>query len=115
MTGISQVSLQAQARGTLAQQDVTVSSDFDRILQDAAGKMVNELAAKFGAELQAAISAKIAEPMQQLKNNLSGFNGIASDLTERVTQYNAILKNLLEKSLPTKGLKSLPGGFKLPF
>jgi len=115
VTGISQVSLQAQVRGTLEQQDVTLSSDLDRILQDAAGKMVNELAAKFGAELQTAISAKIAEPMQQLKNNLSGLNGIASDLTERVTQHNDILKNLLEKSLPPKGLKNLPGGFKLPF
>lgn len=115
VTGMSQVSLQAQVRGTLEQQDVTLSSDLDRILQDAAGKMVNELAAKFGAELQTAISAKIAEPMQQLKNNLSGLNGIASDLTERVTQHNDILKNLLEKSLPPKGLKNLPGGFKLPF
>jgi hypothetical protein len=53
--------------------------------------------------------------MQQLKNNLSGFNGMASDLTERVTQHNDILKNLLEKNLPPTGLKNLPGGFKLPF
>ena len=115
VTGITQLSLQAQVRGTLAQPDVTLSSDLDRILQDAAGKMVNELAAKFGAELQAAISAKIAEPMQQLQKNLAGFEGIAGDLTKRVTQHNGILKSLLEKSLPTKGLKSLPGGFKLPF
>ena len=115
VTGVSQLSLQADVKGTLAQHDVTLSSDLDRILQDAAGKMVNELAAKFGAELQSAISAKIAEPMQQLKNNLSGFEGIADELTERVTQHNDVLKSLLEKSLPTKGLKGLPGGLKLPF
>ena len=77
--------------------------------------MVNELAAKFGAQLQAAISAKIAEPMQDLKSNLSGFNKIADDLTERMTQQNDLLKSLLEKSLPIKGLKGLPGGFKVPF
>ncbi|MCA9457008.1 MAG: hypothetical protein KC587_10115, partial [Nitrospira sp.] len=94
---------------------VTISSDLDRILQDAAGKMVNELAAKFGAELQSAISAKIAEPMQQLKNKLSGFERIAGELTERVTQHHDVLNSLLEKSLPNKGLKDLPGGFKLPF
>jgi uncharacterized protein (TIGR03545 family) len=64
VTDISQLSLQVAVKGTLEQQDVTLSSDLDRILQNAAGKMVNELAAKFGAELQSAISAKIAKPMQ---------------------------------------------------
>ncbi|HBP90734.1 MAG TPA: hypothetical protein DD706_23940, partial [Nitrospiraceae bacterium] len=115
VTDISQLSIQADVTGTLEQYDVTVSSDLDRILQDTAGKIVNELAANFGAELQTAISAKIAEPMQQLKKNLSGFERMAGELTERITQHNDVLKSLLEKSLPTKGLKDLPGGFKLPF
>jgi len=115
VTDISQLSLQADVKGTLEQHDVTLSSDLDRILQNAAGKMVNELAAKFGAELQSAISAKIAKPMQDLKSNLSGFNKIAEDLTERLTQQNDLLKSLLEKNLPIKGLKGLPGGLKLPF
>jgi len=114
VTDISQLALQADVKGTLEHHDVTLSSDLDRILQNAAGKMVNELAAKFGAELQSAISAKIAEPMNQLKANMAGFDGIASDLTERVTGHNDILKSLLEKTLPTKDLK-LPGGLKLPF
>jgi uncharacterized protein (TIGR03545 family) len=115
MKDISQLSLQADVKGTLAQYDVNLSSDLDHILQNAAGKMVNDLAAKFGAELQSAISAKIAEPMQELKKNLAGFDDIAGDLTERVTQHNDLLKSLLEKNLPTKGLKNLPGGLKLPF
>ena len=115
VTDISQLSIQADVEGTLEQQDVTLSSDLDRILQNAAGKMVNELAAKFGAELQSAISAKIAKPMQDLKSNLSGFNKIAEDLTDRLAQENDLLKSLLEKSLPVKGLKGLPGGLKLPF
>jgi len=111
---ISQFSLQAKAQGTLDQYNVKISSDLDRILQHAAGKMVNEVAAKFEAKLQSAISARIAEPMQELKKNLSGFESIAEDLTERVTQHNEVLKSLLEKTLPTKDLK-LPGGLKLPF
>lgn len=115
VTGVSEFSLQADVTGTLEKHEVTVSSDLDRILQDAAGKMVNESAAEFGTNLQSAISAKIAEPMQQLNNNLSGFKEIAGQLTERVTQHNEVLKSLLEKSLPTKGLKDLPGGLKLPF
>jgi len=111
---ISQLALQADVKGTLEQYDITVSSDLDRIVQNAAGKMVNELATKFGAELQSAISAKIAEPMKQLKTNMAGFDGLAGDLTERVTEHNDVLKSLLEKNLPTKDLK-LPGGLKLPF
>ena len=114
VVGISQLALQADVKGTLEHYDVTVSSDLDRILQNAAGKMVNELAAKFGAELQSAISAKIAEPMKQLQANMAGLDGLAGDLTERVTEHNDVLKSLLEKSLPTKGL-NLPGGLKLPF
>ncbi len=114
VTGISQFSLQADASGTIKQPVVAISSDLDRILQKAAGNMVNELAAKFGANLQTAISTKITEPMKELKSKMAGFDGIAGDLTERVTQRNDILKSLLEKTLPTKGLK-LPGGLKLPF
>jgi hypothetical protein len=53
--------------------------------------------------------------MQDLKGNLSGFNKIAEDLTDRLAQENDLLKSLLEKSLPIKGLKGLPGGLKLPF
>jgi len=115
VTGISQLSFEANVKGTLQQQDITLTSDLDRILRKAAGQMVDESAQTFGAELQSAISAKIAEPMQQLKKSLSGFDGIAGDLTERMTQHNGILNSLLEKTLPTKSLKNLPGGFKLPF
>lgn len=111
---ISTLSLRANVTGTLEQHDVTLSSDLDQILKKAAGKMVNELAAKFGAELQLAITARIAKPMQDLKKNFSAFDGIAGDLIERVTQHDDILKSLLEKTLPTKDLQ-LPGGFKLPF
>ncbi|MDT3778068.1 TIGR03545 family protein [Nitrospira sp. MA-1] len=115
VAGVSEFSVQANVTGTLEQHEVTVSSDLDGVLQDPAGKMVNEMAAKFGTELQSAISAKIAEPMQQLQNNFGGFEEIAGQLTERVTQHDAVLKSLLEKSLPIKGLKDLPGGLKLPF
>jgi hypothetical protein len=77
--------------------------------------MVNELAASFGGELQAAISAKIAEPMAQLQETLGGLNAIGGDLGDRFAQHNEVLNSLVEKSLPSKRLKKLPGGLKLPF
>lgn len=115
VSGISQLSLTANVTGTLDNYDVKLSSDLDRILQDAAGKMVNELAAKFGGELKAAISAKIAEPMKELQDTLGGFNAIGGDLGDRLGQHTEVLNSLLEKSLPSKSLKKLPGGLKLPF
>jgi uncharacterized protein (TIGR03545 family) len=115
VSGISELSLTANVTGTLDRYDVKLSSDLDRILQDAAGKMVNELAAKFGGELQSAISAKIAEPMKELQQTLGGFNAISGDLGDRLGQHKEVLNSLLEKSLPSKSLKKLPGGLKLPF
>jgi uncharacterized protein (TIGR03545 family) len=115
VSGISQLSLKANVTGTLDNYDVELSSDLDRILQDAAGKMVNELAAKFGSQLQAAISAKISEPMKQLQETLGGFNAIGGNLGDRLGQHTEVLNSLLEKSLPSKSLKKLPGGLKLPF
>jgi len=115
VSGISQLSLTANVTGTLDNYEVELSSDLDRILQDAAGKMVNELAAKFAGELQAAISAKISEPMKQLQDTLGTFNAIGGDLGNRLGQHTEVLNSLLEKSLPSKSLKKLPGGLKLPF
>ena len=115
VSGISQLSLTAEVTGTLDQYDVKLSSDLDRILQDAAGKMVSEAAARFGGELQAAISAKIAEPMKELQGTLGGFKGIGGELGDRFGQLNEVLTGLGEKSLPSKGLQQLPGGLKLPF
>ena len=115
VSGISQLSLKANVAGTLDNYNVELSSDLDRILQDAAGKMVNELAARFGGELQTAISGKIAEPMKQLQEALGGFNAIGGDLGDRFAQHNEVLNSLLEKSLPSNSLKKLPGGLKLPF
>ena len=115
VTDISQLSLQAVVKGTLEDPVISLSSDLDGILQKTAGKMVNDLASKFGAKLQSEISAKIAKPLNELKSNFSGFEKIAGDLTERVSKHNGILKNLFEKNLQPKRLKDLPGGFTLPF
>lgn len=112
---ISQLSIQAHVQGTPEQYVVRVSSDLDRLVQDAVGKIVSDLAATFGADLQAALSKKIAEPMRQLQSRLSGLESISGELTNRLGRHVDILKSLAEKHLPAKGLKDLPGGLKLPF
>ena len=115
VSGISQLSLTVAVTGTLDHYNVKVSSDLDHILQDAAGKMVKELATRFEGELKTAISAKITEPMKELQVTLRGIKGISGDLGDRFGQLNGLVTSLAEKNLPSKGLKQLPGGLKLPF
>ena len=112
VSGISNLSVQADVTGTLQKYDIALSSDLDRILQEAAGKMVQDLAGSFGKELQSAISAKTAGPLKELTGSFGGFNAIGGDLVNRLAQEKDLLKGLLEKGLLKK---SLPGGLKLPF
>jgi uncharacterized protein (TIGR03545 family) len=127
VSGISALSVHVQVTGTLEHNEVEIRSDLDHILQDAAGKMVKDLGAKFGKELQAAIAAKVSGPLKSLNGEFGGLTGIGGDLTKRLTQEKDLLqvlsvktlsqKGILKKDLPESDLlkKSLPGGFKLPF
>lgn len=118
---ISTLSVQAEVTGTLDQYDIKIQSELDRLLKEAAGKMVQNLAAGFGKDLQSAISAKVSEPLKALTGSLGGLNGMGGELTSRLTKENDLLKSLLDqgmgkKALPEKILpKGLPGGLKLPF
>ena len=121
VSDISTLSVQADVTGTLEQYQVQVRSELDRILKEAAGKMVQNLAAEFGKDLQSAISAKVSEPLKALTGSLGDLNGVGGELTGRLAKENDLLKGLLEqgigkKALPEKILpKGLPGGLKLPF
>ena len=117
ISGISQLSVNAAVTGTIDQYDVQLQSDLDDVLQKAAGNMVNDVAARFGQELQASITAKTAGPIKNLKKNLGSFGPMGGDLANRISQNKTILQDLLKKGIPKKILpkKLLPGGLKLPF
>ncbi len=120
VSDISTLSVQADVTGTLQQYDVQIRSELDRVLKDAAGKMVKNLAASFGKDLQSAISARVAEPLKSLTGSFSGLDSIGGDLTSRLGKEDNLLNGLLKQGLPQKGLPkglpdTLPGGFKLPF
>lgn len=117
---ISSLSVQADITGTLQDYEVQIQSELDRLLKNAAGKMVKNLSARFGKELQSAISAKVAGPLKSVTGSLGRLDSIGGELTNRLAKENNLLKGLLQQSLPKKGLPKgltdkLPGGFKLPF
>lgn len=120
VSGISTLSVQADVRGTLQQYDVQVHSELDRLLEDAAGKIVKNLAANFSQNLQAAISAKVADPLESLTGSLSGLDSIGGELATRLTKETKLLQGLLQQGFPPKILpkglpEKLPGNFQLPF
>ena len=118
VSDISTLSVQAVVTGTLEHYDVQLRSELDRLLQEAAGKMVKNLAANFGKDLQSAISAKVAEPLKGLTGSLGGLDTIGGELTSRLAKENNLLKDIVGKGIPQKGLPGLPGlpgGLKLPF
>ena len=112
ISDISAMSVKATVTGTIQHYDLKLSSDLDRILQEAAGKMMKNLATGFGKDLQSAISARVGGPLKGLNTDLGGLGSISEGLTERLTEENDLLKILEEKGLPKK---ALPRGFKLPF
>lgn len=112
VSDISTLSVKADVTGTIPKYDVRITSDLDRILQEAAGKMVDNLAASFGKDLETAISAKVSGPLKELKGAFGGLDAISGDLNKRLVQGNDLMKDFLGKEIPGKGF---PGGFNLPF
>ncbi|GJL62806.1 MAG: hypothetical protein NPIRA04_14600 [Nitrospirales bacterium] len=112
ISDVSQLSVKANVTGTIEHYDVTLESDLDEIVQRAAGTMVNDVAARFQQDLQVAIQAKTKEPIQNLQKRLGNFGEVGGDLTDRLTQNNTLLQDLLTQG---KSKSILPRGLKLPF
>lgn len=94
LSGIKQFSLNADIAGTLQAYTVDISSDLDRILKSAVGQLVKKEVAKFQAQLEQRISAKLQGPMQQAQSSLSGLGGIEKELANRLDLGDNLLKGL---------------------
>ena len=114
---ISSLKVNAAVTGTIDDYDIELRSDFDDILREAAGEMINEVSTRFSQKLHVAITAKTAEPIKSLRENLGTFGAVGGDLADRLSQSNGLLKDLLQQGVSKKILpkKLLPDGLKLPF
>lgn len=116
MSGVSALDVEAEVVGTLQDYDVRIRSGLDKILQQAAGRLVQDLSADLKKDLSAAISDKVDGPLKDLTQTLGGLEAINGDLAKRLTQGNDVLGGLLTQGGAPKAVpKELPGGFKLPF
>ncbi len=95
--------LGAIVTGTTQNPDVKVTSDLDAVLKNAVGKMVTEQAARFEADLKAAIAEKVSGPLEDLKKQLATFGPVGEDLASRSDALNKLLSEQLAPKV--KGLK----------
>ena len=105
LADVKALNLEATIKGTTQNPDVRVTSDLDRILKDAVGKLVVEQAARFEADLKVAIAERVNGPLADLKKQLAGFGGLNDELTSRGDALSGILS----------GDTLAPKGLKLPF
>jgi uncharacterized protein (TIGR03545 family) len=104
LSGVKHLRLKADITGTITQYDIRLSSDLDQVLKQALGKQMQEQAGKLESQLRAAITAKVDQPLADLKSDFGGLTGVGDELNARLQQATAL----------TKGGGS-PGGLKLPF
>lgn len=107
LSKVSSFTLTADVSGKPEDYDVRISSDLDRVLGDAVGKLVKEQSAKVEKELQAAIAEKTGGALADLKKGYGDLDAVGGSLTGRQNQLNDLLKSAV-----TSGL---PGKLKLPF
>ena len=107
LSKVSSFTLSADVAGTFEDYSVRISSNLDRVLQDAVGKLVREQAGKLEKELQAAIREKTGGAFTDLKKNYGDLDAVGGSLSGKQNQLNDLLKNAVKSGLP--------GKIKLPF
>jgi uncharacterized protein (TIGR03545 family) len=86
LSNVSEFSFTADITGTVDEYDVRVTSDLDRTLKDAVGKLVQDQQARLESELNTAISEKTGPQLAELRKSIAGLDAIGDELTSRLTE-----------------------------
>ncbi|MFH2043643.1 MAG: hypothetical protein ABIK92_00680 [Pseudomonadota bacterium] len=107
LKGVSKIDIKADIKGPVDNYKINISSNLDGLLKNAIGSAVKEQAALFQNKLRAGISDKVKGPVQEAKGSLAGFEGLESEIENRLSQLTGMQAGSAEKNT---GI----GGFKLP-
>jgi uncharacterized protein (TIGR03545 family) len=97
---VKEFSVKADISGTLKDYDVKLSSDLDRVLEDAVGKQVKAQLERLEEDLMAEISKKVGVPMDELKAILSGLDAMDRELASRHSLGDDLLKGTEKRGRP---------------
>jgi len=92
-------------RRSLEKHDRHVSSDLDRVLKDAAGKVLGDRVAKCEKDLSAAIQERTGKKLKGLQDGLGTIGALGGKIDVINEQLNGLLRDT----------SSLGGKTKLPF
>jgi uncharacterized protein (TIGR03545 family) len=90
LSGVSRFNLGADISGTLADYDIRLTSDLDRVLKNAVENMVRKQAARLEKDLSSAINKKVSGPLKDLKSGFGGLAAIDADLADRLSRVSGL-------------------------
>ena len=108
LSGVSTVGIKARITGPADNYQMQISSNLDDILKNAVGSIIKDQVAQFENKLRVAISDKVSGPLQEAKGSLGGFEGLGTEVENRISQLTGIQGGGVQK-------ESSFGGFQLPF
>ena len=96
LDSVKQLNASATVNGSLDNYPIDVSSDLDRILQNAMENFLRQQTQRLEGALTQAVNEKVNAPMQSARQSVTGFEAIGTELRQRLD----IGKNLPGSKLP---------------
>lgn len=86
--------------GAPSNYDINLTSDLDRVLKDAVQQQIRKEADLFEQRLGVAIAERVDKDLDQLRENLNGFDGLIGELAARTELGDALLKQAVSAAGP---------------
>lgn len=99
IAGVDRFQVTSQAKGTVEGYTFDIRSDLDNILKSAIGNLVNAEIAKFTANLEKEIMARVEGPLADAKGRIEAFGPIGTELSQRLDVGNNLLKSDVLKGI----------------
>ncbi|MCG8316796.1 MAG: TIGR03545 family protein [Pseudomonadales bacterium] len=93
---LSELSLVGNARGTVSDPELNLSSNLDDVLKAAFGDVIKEKTQAFKKELTSKLNAQLDEKMTPLKSKLQDAFGINAEIVEQQQLFAELRKSLLK-------------------
>jgi uncharacterized protein (TIGR03545 family) len=97
ISGIDTFDVKVLVSGTIEAYAFDIQSDLDKTLRSAMGNLVKKEAAKFKADLEKEIMARVSEPMAQANQKLKALGPVGDELSKRLDLGKNLLKTELFK------------------
>lgn len=90
---VGSFSVTVDIAGTPDNYDVKITSDLDRVLKDAAGKVLGDKVAQFEKDLAAAIQERTGGKVKALQDTLGGMGALGGKIEGTEEQLNGLLRD----------------------